>query len=53
MTDWFVYRCEECHQTLYVNTKAEDWEPRCGHVVRLVGLADERQVCDVLKGADR
>jgi hypothetical protein len=48
MTDWLVYRCDECRVTHFVNVLAADWRPECSHAVRLVGLCDEHQFCETL-----
>lgn len=49
-TDWLVYRCDECHQTHYVNAAhADTWHPPCDHRLTLKTLADEHEFCDVLR----
>lgn len=50
MTDWLVYRCDACRTTIYVNARhADAMQTDCGHVLRLVDLADEHQMCEVLR----
>jgi hypothetical protein len=51
VTDWLVYRCDDCHQTHYVNLAHETlWRPTCGHRVVLVDASSEETFKQVLKG---